>query len=82
MLWWASSNKTRGPFDGYAGFETLVSKPESTLSPEAQEATIAELKSTVAQQQKGMEALTAQVQKVSAQIEVNKPAPQLTANNE
>ena len=35
---------------------------------EAQEATIAELKSTVAQQQKGMEALTAQVQKVSAQI--------------
>jgi len=49
---------------------------------EAQEATIAELKSTVAQQQKGMEALIAQVQKVSAQIEVNKPAPQLTANNE
>ena len=49
---------------------------------EAQEATIAELNSTVAQQQKGMEALTAQVQKVSAQIEVNKPAPQLTANNE
>jgi uncharacterized coiled-coil protein SlyX len=47
---------------------------------EAQDATIAELKSTVAQQQKGMEALTAQVQKVSAQIEVNKPAPQLTAN--
>jgi uncharacterized coiled-coil protein SlyX len=49
---------------------------------EAQDATIAELKSTVAQQQKGMEALTAQVHKVSAQIEVNKPAPQLTANNE
>ena len=49
---------------------------------EAQEATIAELKSTVAKQQKGMEALTAQVQKVSAQLEVNKPAPQLTANNE
>ena len=49
---------------------------------EAQEATIAELKSTVAQQQKGMETLTSQVQKVSAQIEINKPAPQLTANNE
>ena len=49
---------------------------------EAQEATIAELKSTVAQQQKGMEALTVQVQKVSAQIQVNKSAPQLTANNE
>ena len=49
---------------------------------EAQDATIAELKSTVAQQQKGMEALTAQVQNVSAQIEVNKRAPQLTANND
>ena len=49
---------------------------------EAQDATIAELKSTVAQQQKGMEALTAQVEKVSAQMQVNKPAPQLTANNE
>jgi uncharacterized coiled-coil protein SlyX len=49
---------------------------------EAQEATIAELKSTLAKQQKGMEALTAQVQKVSAQMQVNKPAPQLTANNE
>ena len=49
---------------------------------EAQEATIAELKSTVAKQQKGMEALTAQVHKVSAQMQVNKPAPQLTANTE
>ena len=49
---------------------------------EAQDATITELKSTVARQQKGMEALTAQVQKVSAQMQVNKPAPQLTANNE
>jgi uncharacterized coiled-coil protein SlyX len=44
-----------------------------------QEATIAELKSTVAQQQKGIEALTAQVEKVSAQIQVNKAAPELTA---
>jgi hypothetical protein len=49
---------------------------------EAQDTIIAELKSTVAQQQKGMEALTAQIQKVNAQIQVNKPAPQLTANNE
>jgi uncharacterized coiled-coil protein SlyX len=52
-----------------------------------QQATIAELKSTVAQQQKGMEVLTAQlkeqgaqIQKVSAQLEVNKPAPQVVAN--
>jgi len=45
---------------------------------ESQQATIAELKSTVAQQQKGMEVLTAQlkeqaaqIQKVSAQLELN-----------
>jgi uncharacterized coiled-coil protein SlyX len=49
---------------------------------EAQEATIAELKSTVARQQKGMEALTAQVEKVSAQIQVNKSVPQMAPNNE
>jgi len=54
---------------------------------EEQQANIAELKSTVAQQRKGMEVLTAQlkeqaaqIQKVSAQIEVNKPAPQVVAN--
>jgi uncharacterized coiled-coil protein SlyX len=46
---------------------------------EAQQATITELKSTVAQQQKGMEVLTsqlkeqaAQIQKVTAQIEMSK----------
>ena len=50
---------------------------------------VQDLEVTVAQQQKGMEILTAQlkeqaaqIQKVSAQMQVNKPAPQLTANNE
>jgi trimeric autotransporter adhesin len=45
------------------------------------------LETTVAQQQKGMEVLTAQlkeqaaqIQKVSAQVEVNKPTPQTVAN--
>jgi hypothetical protein len=54
---------------------------------EEQQASIAELKSTVALQQKGMEVLTAQlkeqaaqIQKVSAQLEVNKPAPSTVAN--
>ena len=54
---------------------------------EEQQASIAELKSTVAQQQKGMEVLTAQlreqaaqIQKVSAQLEVSKPAPQVVVN--
>jgi len=54
---------------------------------EEQQATIGELKSTVAQQQKGMEILTAHVkeqaariQKVSARLEVSKPAPEVVVN--
>jgi Chaperone of endosialidase len=58
---------------------------------EEQQATIAQLKSTVAQQQKGFEAkltkqeeqietLTAGLQKVSAQLEASKPAPQVVNN--
>ncbi len=60
---------------------------------EEQQATIAELKSTVAQQQKGfeskltkqekqIEAVTAGLQKVSAQLELNKLAPQTVKNND
>ena len=60
---------------------------------EKQEATIAELKSTVAQQQKGfeaklakqeeqIEALTAGLQKVSAHLEASKLTPQMVANNQ
>jgi hypothetical protein len=48
---------------------------------------VEELQATVAQQQKGMEVLTAQlkeqaaqIQKVSAQLEVSKPTPQVVAN--
>jgi len=54
-----------------------------------QQATIAELKSTVAQQQKGMDVLTAQlkeqatqIQKVSAQIEMSRPVPKVALNNQ
>jgi len=54
---------------------------------EQQQATITELKSTVVQQQKGMEVLTAQIrqqaeqiQKVSAQLEIHKLAPQMVIN--
>jgi hypothetical protein len=53
------------------------------------EATIAQLKSTVAQQQEGMEVFTAtlkeqasQIQKVSAQLELSKPAPRTVVNNQ
>jgi uncharacterized coiled-coil protein SlyX len=48
---------------------------------------VEQLQATVAQQQKGMEVLTAQlkeqaaqIEKVSAQLEVNKPAPQVVAS--
>jgi len=55
---------------------------------EAQQATIAELKLSVVQQQKGMEVLTAQlkeqaaqIQKVSTQLEVGKPAAKVVLKN-
>jgi hypothetical protein len=54
-----------------------------------QKAAISKLKSTVAQQQKGMEVLAAtlkeqaaRIQKVSAQLELSKPAPQVVAGNQ
>jgi len=54
---------------------------------EEQQASIADLKSTVALQQKEMQVLTAQlkeqaaqIQKVSAQVEASKPAPKVVAN--
>jgi uncharacterized coiled-coil protein SlyX len=45
-----------------------------------QQSTIAELKTTVAQQQKQIEALTAGLQKVSAQLQLSKSIPQVIAN--
>ena len=47
-----------------------------------QEATIAQLKASVMQQQKQIEALTATVQKVSDQLELSKPASQLVVNDQ
>jgi hypothetical protein len=43
--------------------------------------TVNELRATVAQQQKQLEAVTAGLQKVSAQLELNKAAPQTVPNN-
>jgi uncharacterized coiled-coil protein SlyX len=55
---------------------------------EKQEATIAQLKSTdakqeatIAKQQKHIEALTAGLQKVSDQLELIKPEPEVAVNN-
>jgi len=44
--------------------------------------TIAELKTTVAQQQKQIEGLTATVRKVSERVELSAPAPQIAANED
>jgi uncharacterized coiled-coil protein SlyX len=44
--------------------------------------TVQELKTTVAQQEKQIETLTAGLQKVSAQLEVSKPAPQTAMDNQ
>jgi uncharacterized coiled-coil protein SlyX len=45
-----------------------------------QQATITELKSTVAQQQKQIKALASGLEKVSAQMEMRKPAPRVAVN--
>jgi hypothetical protein len=41
-----------------------------------------DLRATIAQQQKQVEALTTGLQKVSAQLEASKPAPRLVADNQ
>ena len=43
---------------------------------------VEKLETTVARQQKQIEALTAGLQKVSAQLELDKPAPQTVLNNQ
>src|SRR5213078_3512052 len=66
---------------------------EEQRKVQKQEATITELKSTVAQQKNDFQATVAQltarldeqaaqIQKVSAQLEVNKTAPQIVLNNQ
>ena len=62
-----------------------VQKQEATIGQ--LKSTVAEQNATIAQQQKGMEAVTArlneqaaQIQKVSAQVEASKPAPQMVNN--
>jgi trimeric autotransporter adhesin len=49
---------------------------------EEQDATISQLKTELAQQQKEIKALSAQIQKVSAQLELSKPATQTALNNQ
>ena len=68
-----------------------VEEQEKTIAQQRKDfqATITKFEATVAQQQKGMEILATslkeqavQIQKVSTQIEVTKPAPQMVVNNQ
>ena len=61
-------------------------KEHRTVAEEAnknreQEVTIRELKSAVAEQQKEIKALSANLQRVSNQLELVKPAPRVVMNN-
>ena len=67
-----------------------AAKQEATITRQTKDfqATVRQLEATIAQQQKGMEILTArlegqasQIQKVSAQLELSKPAPQMAGND-
>ena len=64
------SNGTKMPFSSLMGTQRQAVSNRK----------IEELQATVARQQKQIDALTAGLQKVSAQLEVNKPAPQVVAN--
>jgi multidrug resistance efflux pump len=64
--------------------EASITQLKSALTK--QEATIAEqqkgFESKIAHQQEQIEALTAGLQKVSAQVEMSRPAPQMVFNNQ
>jgi septal ring factor EnvC (AmiA/AmiB activator) len=64
--------------------KSIVAKQEATIAQQQKD-----FQSTAAQQQTEIKALTAslkeqasQIKKVSAQVELNKPAPQMAVNNQ
>jgi uncharacterized coiled-coil protein SlyX len=89
QIWWLRDKEGKVNAVRYEAINAMLLNEflKEHKKVEAQQATIAELKSIVAQQQKGMEVLTAQlkeqaaqIQEVSARLEVSKPAPQTVAN--
>ena len=60
--------------------DATIGEVKSTVA--RQEATITKQEAMIAQQQKQIEALTAGLQKVSAQVEMSRPAPQMVLNNQ
>jgi uncharacterized coiled-coil protein SlyX len=64
------------------GNKVRLPSPQTMLNKlNEQQNRIAELEATVTQQQSQIQALTAGLQKVSAQLEARKPAPQVVQNN-
>jgi hypothetical protein len=59
-----------------------TSWPFASCKNEQQESKIEQQEAKIARQQKQIDALTAGLQKVSAQLEVNKSAPQTVLNNQ
>jgi hypothetical protein len=57
--------------------KSAVAKQEATSAQQTDQ-----FRATIAQQQKQIEALTAGLQKISARLELNKPAPQLVTDNQ
>ena len=88
-LVFADTNQKVGTTLVDANGNTVPFKPQAMLDESLkQQKRIAELEAIVERQEKGMEVLTAQlkeqasqIQKVSAQLEASKPAPQVVLNN-
>src|SRR5206468_11212914 len=59
--------------------QATIARVKSTAAK--QEANTAKQEAIIAQQQKQIEALTAGLQKVSAQVEMSRPAPQTVVDN-
>src|SRR5439155_13841115 len=57
--------------------KSTVAKQEAIIAQQQKD-----FQATAANQQKEIETLTAGLQKVSAQVEMSKPAPQMVANNQ
>jgi Rps23 Pro-64 3,4-dihydroxylase Tpa1-like proline 4-hydroxylase len=78
------ASQTRGTRVKGAAAEATITQLKSTAA--MHETTIAkrqkEFQSTIAQQQRQIEALRTGLQKVSAQVELNKAAPQAVADNQ
>jgi hypothetical protein len=89
ILVYADANQKLGTLLGDANGNKVSFKPQAILEESLkQQKKIAELEATVERQQKGMEALTAQlkeqaaqIQKVSAQVEATEVLPKIVLNN-